>query len=288
MIDWIESILVQKNCSIEESLFLQTGSNDFWHSTILDQNKVPLSGGFGSSRMIARKIAIAEFLERSKYKEICLADDVTQKQWGIHLINSACGFAAGFTKPNTVHRSVCEAAERWVMSQWIDNHYFIDELPMKTLVSELDPVSRFMIEQFDEVRFFKKTVLVPFPLSQTMFQINVFQTMGLKDQGIFPGSSAQLGSSPWQHALLESFRHLLLVRNNFPIEKFPDNKIRFFSQNASVGIQAIEQAKIKQWPTPKVKFHKVDEFQNGQYFIARTILDGWTSWNEGPLERFLY
>lgn len=148
-------------------------------------------------------------------------------------------------------------------------------------------MSQYFVEQFDEVRFFKKDVAVP--VGSGFIKVEVGQTMALLGDGIFPGSSAQYtDGSLWQHSLLESYRHLLAVRNNPRTEKFPGNKVRYFAENAKVALKQIEAAQRADWPLPTICLHRCQSYLDGQYFVARTIIGGWRSWHEGPIERFLY
>lgn len=286
MINEIVKSLKSNNFIIEESLFFKGNKSEFWHSTVLDDNQNPVSAGFGSNLNMSRKIAISEFLERTFYHKIKAEQNNDKENWGLDIIPTACGFAAGFDRPNTIHRSIAEATERWVMSKWIDDGYYIREVPLSEINSELDEVSNFFMSYFDRVLFFEKDVVVN--LTGINFKIRVVQTMGLKGNGIYPGSSAQIENNIWQHALLESVRHLLLVKNNNPINRFPENKIRFFSNNSNLALNVISKAKITDWPIPKVLMHKSIGLENNSYFIARTILSGWNSWHLGPIERFLY
>lgn len=271
----------------QEALVPIQHDSQFWHCSILDEKSFPVSGGFGSTKNDARKIATAEFLERMNYYKICSSTD-QHKTWGLDLISTACGFAAGFHRENTILRSVAEAHERWVMSKWIDEDYLIEEISAEKVEKELDPASSFFASQFDKVLYFKKEIAVQLGEKWVTFEFG--QTMGLKDDGIYPGSSAQKsGGNLWQHALLETFRHFLAVQNNSHRgDVFPDNKVHFFSKNAQIALDQIYRTKKTKWPGTKINFHRCEHIEDGNYFFARTIVDGWRAWNQGPLERFLY
>jgi hypothetical protein len=288
MENFISTLLLQNECSLEESTLLNKSGSSYWHSTILNKSRTPLSGGFADDRMQARKIAVAEFLEREAFQKIFLSDESTRQAWGIDIINTACGFAAGFNLANTINRSINESVERWVMSKWIDDNLEIEELSFDSIKTILDPASLFFISYFEKVMFFKKTVVLF--INSKPVKISVAQTMGLTSHGIYPGSSAQIsGNNIWHHALLESFRHFLFVKNN-PASKnnFPDNKIRFFSMNKDIAIKQICGKKQSAWPIPQITLHNSKSYLEEKYFIARTIIAGWKPWNEGPIERFLY
>ena len=174
------------------------------------------------------------------------------------------------------------------MTETMPVKYYIEELSSELLEKNLDPISQFFIGHFDKVLYFKKEI--PVQIDEKWISLEIGQTMGLKDGGIFPGSSAQkTGGNLWQHSLLESFRHLLAVKNNPDRgDVFPDNKVHYFAKNAKAALDQIYQLKQKQWPLSQIKFHHCEHIEDGDYFIARTIVDGWTTWNRGPIDRFLY
>lgn len=269
---------------LEESEILTGTGNSYWHSSFLDTNGFPISGGFGPSKNVARQIATAEYLERKFYRTVRSQPDLSKK-WGCEIIPTACGFAVGFDKANTLRRSIYEAAERWVMSQWIDSGRYIERIECN---SELDEASTFFKSHFEETWFFKKNVRLH--IDNRVFEFDVVQTLGFLNGGVFPGSSAQsINGNLWQHALLESFRHLQAFNNNPPISKhFAYDRLMFFGKNARVAIDQIEAATNRSWPTPKIRFH-FSEFQNEKaFYVSRTIFDGWNSWHSGPISRFVY
>lgn len=266
---------------------LQASDSEFWQSTFLNSVGHPISGGFGRTRHEARKIACAEFLERKFHRELLQSAD-RGRSWGLDIIPTGCGFAVGFNAENTARRSIYEATERWVMSQWIDERKRIDRVPWAAVLQELDDASKYFVDAFDDIWFFKKTVTVL--VGSTIHRVDVALTMAFKDGGIFPGSSAQQSiGGIWQHSLLESYRHYLAAKNNpRSITSFPSNRVFYFAENADVAISQIEAAQDPNWPLPKVKFFRSESQLNGAYHVSRTILEGWESWHRGPIERFLY
>jgi hypothetical protein len=285
---YIASLLSKMSMTIEESLLFQVDGFEYWQSTVVDKDRFPLASGMANNREQARRIACAEFIERTTYFDLKKEDFATITKWGLDVHPTACGFAAGFDSTNVAHRSICEALERWVMSLWIDDHYYIEKLNEAKINDSVDPFSRFLVSHFDRIEYYLKTVIVPF---DSMFlQIQVGQTLGIKGKGVFPGSSAQIGDGNiWQHALLESYRHLMAVKNN-PIQgnQFPENRVRYFAENAETAFKAVNRAHKKDWPLPAVSVHQLMQVSGENIFVARTIFNGWKSWSEGPLDRFLY
>jgi hypothetical protein len=289
MSNFFIKILQDEKCRYEESNLREQAGIDYWHSTVLDQKQNPISGGFSESRSQARKIATSEFLERKTFREIASSSDEIRNLWGLNKIPTACGFACGFTLAGAIQRSLAEAVERWVASKWIDDDLYLKEILQSDLVPTFDPISVFLLSPFLETRFFRREVDVNF-YGQTI-SVAVAISIGLTPLGAFVGSSAQKkDGNIWQHALLESFRHFIAIKNNPPEQllTFPGNKVLFFSSNRQLAGDQIDRIKRDRWPDPKLSFHVHQAFGEGEYFVSRSILDGWSSWSEGPIDRFLY
>lgn len=288
LLETLRKFMRENGYKVQEFSIPGLDSMDTYHSCVVDKLGAPMSGGFGRDRGTARKIAIAEFIERLEVLKIRSSGELVQKEWGLDQIPTACGFAVGFNLHNTIYRSIGEALERWVISQWIDNGLHIAELIRPEIEAELDDSSRILIAQFEEVRYFSKSVLVA--VNDKLQEFRVTQTMAYFDGGIFPGSAVRkVNGSPWQHAILESYRNLLAFQNNSgPVDSFPANKVHFFARNRRIADQQIANAQKMSWPTPTISLHLNESRFGGEAFLARTIVDGWKPWNQGPLERFLY
>lgn len=283
MIDPIRE-LENENLVIEEFNLMANAGLEFWNSNILNSERISIAGGSGPTKDISRKIAFAEYLERSEFRRISESSKSERSQWGLDIIPTGCGFAAGFNLRNTIFRSIGEAVERWVMSKWIDDNFVIKKVKP---IRKLDPVSMWFHNQFDSIDYFKHETIVK--VDENFHQFFVGVTVAYKDGGVFIGSSAQFtGGTLWQHALLESYRHFLQFKNGVHTFEFPDNKIRFFAVNKEIAKNQIDKAKFEVWPLPSISFHTAAKIDTRNFYLARTIVAGWSSWSEGPLERFLY
>lgn len=286
MTEAVKKIFETEQLRLNESMvFPEAG--DYWQSTVLERDGFPVAGGFDRDRSRARKVAISELLERRTFSALRSSNVEVRRAWGLDTHPTACGFAGGFELEGALQRSMREAVERWVMSLWIDDHFKIAELTRYDVIDQLDPASRFFLDQFDDVRFFLKLVDVEYEGRD--YRVKVAQTIALKDGGVFPGSSAQaVDGNLWQHALLESYRHLLGHKFNPKRDAFPDRKVHYFAQNADAALGQIALADRVAWPKPIVKLRMITPMFEGKFFVVRTLLDGWKSWHEGSLERFLY
>ena len=277
------------HCGAETSLeeFRIDGNGQFcWHATIKDIDGVPLAGGFGSSQLEARSVAYSEFLERREFKAIKSDADLHQ-YWGIDLVPTGCGFAVGRDLYSTIIRSVGEAVERWVRSKWIDEHYKMHRLNPAQVKMSLDPVALALCREFNDVSFFEKEVAISF--SERFFRFKVGAVLAFEGAGVFLGAAVTPGHTKlWRHALVECYRSLLVSKNNTPTNSFPDNRVRFFGKNAEIGVAMIDRAVNDRWPTPRVLLHRSKMIEGGEYYLVRTLLDGWTSWHKGDEKRFLY
>lgn len=287
MLSNVSNFFNESGLKLEEFNLLREVGLDYWHTCILDASGKVISGGFGEGKSISRKIALSEYFERVKVKQLLAMGKSTYVEWGLDQIPTGCGFAVGFDENNVRLRSVGEAIERWVLSKWIDENFRITEISYEEVYAGLDPVSRWLSEQFDQVRFFEKDVIVLFDDEFHKFKIGI--TVGKKDGGAFLGSSAKISSANiWQHSLLESFRHVLIKMNSAPQKSFPDNRIRYFACNYNSAALQISCATKNTWSMPQISFHKLKFFDAENFFLARTIIRGWTSWHLGPTDRFLY
>ena len=288
MIQKIIAELELTGCKLIESSFFPESSSHYWQTTIVDKDQLPISSGFGENLLQSRKIAIAEYVERMTFNHFKKGDIATLKKWGFHLNSMACGFAVGFNLKNTILRSLYEGIERWVLSQWIDENRNMEQIPTATVFHSLDNVSKSIVGRFDEVLYFKKSAICNF--DNQYYKIDVGHVVGFKENGAYIGTSSQkTGGNLWQHALIESLRHFQMVKNNRPnVHKFPENRIRFFAENAQIAREKIDCKRNEIWELPKVIFHESQPLYDSECFIARTIVDGWRPWNEGPLDRFLY
>src|SRR3990167_4634158 len=107
---------------LEEAPIVDEKANTIgWHSSVLNLEKNALSSGCAETREVARRIAIAEAIERAMFKRMLASPQA--KEFCLDQIPSSSGFAVGFEKEATAFRSLCEAVERWAWSQWIDERY---------------------------------------------------------------------------------------------------------------------------------------------------------------------
>ena len=264
---------------LEESPLKTAGDIQAWQVTAFDKNNSPNGSGFAKDLEAARKIAVAEFIER-KFVQV-LRQSPDRDQWRLQTNPTSCGFAAGYDPLNTKIRSVGEALERWALSQWMDFNCPLDaisNLPSSSVNSQL-------LKSFDELKSFKKDFVVRIDNSLISFELCVL--VAFKDSGAYMGCAVRNTiEEAFAHSLVEAQRHLIISQQDRNFELFPYNRIKYFSSNKAVAIKLLESSKIGIWPLPQIDFQK--EYHNDLFCICRTILKDWVRWELGPENKLLY
>lgn len=273
---------------IEESPILDRDSIIGWHVTTFDKAG-PLGGGFGTVKELARRIAIAESAERlliPKIKKENLADE-----FGLDQFPTSCGFAAGFDELATRQRAISEGIERWAWSKWIDEGYLVPEL-MNYSKMDLPPLSYFLVNQFDSVKYFTKEInsqsftKFGFP-ERCIFSV----VLGIKEDGIFPGSRVSAKNEDlWQHPLLEAWRHYVIFSNfkNDKKEIFPFGRIEFFGNNKDKALKQLNHAKNVNWNLPEISVLRKFDTKIENLFLWRCLMKNYIGWHDGDETRFVY
>lgn len=255
-----------------------------WHSIAIG-DKGPLGARLSIDKNIARRIAVAETLERKIFDE-CISSP-SASELGLPSNPSTCGFAVGFEDSPTRLRSLCEAVERWAWSQWIDEGFELSRA--LTSHKELPPLGQSLANLFDEVLFFKinlDTSLIP---NSPILYFGV--AIGVTSVGVFPGS--RVGSTEtelWEHSLIECWRHLVISKdtnlNHGAV--FPFQRIKFFAKNKALAFEKINAAKNPDWRRPKLRLQRQVGHSYPNVFCYRSLIYDYLGWEVGNVERFVY
>lgn len=272
---------------IEEAYIDFEGERIGWHSTCFGNESVALGSGYSSVRDEARRIAIAETLERAFFKRIVFSPE--SSEFLIPEYPTSCGFAAGFHWGSTQFRSLCEAVERWALEQWIDEDCPFDEIRKGDL--RLSVLAEFFAASFCDLLFYRKELSVDYDGKLVPLVCGV--VVGLTESGAYIG--ARVSSSEddiWTHPLIEAWRHKKIFEKvqDTPPDALSEvrRKIQFFGRNRDVALAQVANTKHGTWAIPKVRLKK--EYKTGipGIFVWRHLIDGFKGWQLGPLERFLY
>lgn len=262
----------------EESPVEVEGQVLAWQSTAVLKSGRPLASGFRRTRDEARRVACAEFIERSFMLRTAQED---LAGWALDKYPSACGLAAGFEREKTCMRSIVEAVERWVMTRWILGQQAI--LEVQPCLGELE---RHLLKDFSELKAFKVTV--PVKIFDQFVLVHVAILLAFTTQGVFPGSNATTDIDElWAHAAVEVYRHWRTYKNGVDWKIFPYDRLFYFAEHRDAALSQIPKPAVADWPIPESVFFREHEIEDG-IFVARTIMKGFTSWVDGPTDQFLY
>ncbi len=257
-----------------------------YHVNCLDKKSGLRGSGYAQSIATAKKKAFVELNERGFYSQI-RTDEAKRKAWGLDFDDSCSGFAAGYSQANVIRRALHEASERWALSKWMDGGMALPHAD-DTLLSE---ASKKIAAHFSSYSLYRQAVMFSLNGYPVVSQIAV--ALAWTSEGVFAGYGAKPNfSDAVDHAFVESMRNHLIHKNQIRRSSFPYNRIHFFAMNRHVGERAIQtqshtpRQTQTNWPTPTLKVLKVERF--GEIWLARAIFDGWTPWQLGPIERFLY
>ena len=145
------------------------------------------------------------------------------------------------------------------------------------------------MKQFEDIKLYEKDLVIQY--GDVFIKYKIGFSIAMSANGVFPGSGyfqSELNNKMWEHCLIESLRHKLVYLNTKPTNLFPDNKVRFFAENKNIALERIEKSTKLEWPAPKIILHEWTELSDSDAYVCRTIVDGWVSWNKGPIDRFLY
>jgi hypothetical protein len=252
-----------------------------------DNEGNPFSGGTHRLADTALRIAIAEAFERSLFDRIN-DDSGLSKALLIDQFPSTSGFAAGFNSNRTRFRSFCEGLERWAWSQWIDGESYI---PQVHRPDKLSPLSIHLLESFNQVLWFQKTIPVLFLNKEILLKFSV--VIGLHGEGVFPGSRV---SGPdddfWEHGLIEAHRNFVNASKYSHIFKSSNDiiskRIYHFSINGKTALTQINAARSVKWKDPDIRlFREVDTKVPGVY-LWRCLFSDYIGWHLGDENRFVY
>lgn len=264
---------------LQESYLGSEPLDGFWQVTALEKNGEPLGSGFAKNLSAARKIAVAEFIERQFVLD--LRNSSEAEKWRLDHHPTACGFAVGFDPLNTQIRSIAEALERWALSKWMDDGCYLEKERREVCSHEGVKV----LGEFDDCFVFKKEFFVNIGKICTSFHLCVLAAT--RGNGSFMGSAVRTNfSDALTHSLMEAYRHYIISKQDRNFNIFPYNRILYFARNIGVAMGKIHSKKNNEWPHPILDFQR--SYRNELFCVSRTIFKDWMPWERGPIDRMLY
>lgn len=239
--------------------------------------------GFAQDVHLAKAKAFSEMVERYMVSELA-SDPKAAHSWRLDFDPSCSGFAVGFNKDRTLWRSICEATERFVVSKWID-----EDLPLSRLRTTPHQHIALGFKPTGIEEWYGFYVELPVQLGDRVVILNSAVMSATTKRGIFCGYATRLDlDEAIEHAIVEAMRNLSIFRNQAARDFFPFDRIWYFGENKEFGLRKILKNSTfekSRWPTPLIKFSRADRFED--IWLARTIFDGWTPWQLGPIDRFI-
>ena len=278
---------------VEQSIQTKDHEKVGWHCYAYLKNGVCIGNGTHARKEIARRIAIAECLERAVFYKMC-KDVKKQEVKDVFLLKghpTTCGFAVGFKDENTKWRAVCESLERWAWSKWIDEHFFLPEISVPSgLFSQLSNTLRI---PFDRIQCYQKKMTLFIEKKLLSLNFNVF--LGFKDKGVFPGSRVTPEQEDqWDHCVIEAWRNC----NNFEMyqRKSPPpprgnsiiDRIMYFGENAQKAMESIACSKQEKWPSPQMELLRPFSVPEDAFYVWRCLMKDYVPWDQGSKDRFVY
>jgi hypothetical protein len=158
---------------------------------------------------------------------------------------------------------------------------------------ELNELSKFLASSFSKILFFERTISANIDGTNSELKLGI--AICLTDNGVFPGSRVtSLTDSPWEHALVEAHRNLMISRKLQHKEleglDWIESRILYFSKNKDSALDQIPVYNLqdeKQWPIAQLKTIKKMEAFPG-VFICRSLCDNFIPWHLGSVDRFVY
>lgn len=262
-----------------------------WHSYLDCGDWSSFSGGTHTNRITARRIALAEALERITIKPLV---DSPSPDFLFDEFPSSSGCAGGFNRSKARFRAHCEGLERWAWSQWIDKGFYINEISKQAVT--LSPLAKSLETNFDQVLYFEK-IFGNMELQTSKTDLCIKIVVGIADKGAFPGSRVCLLSEDgWTHALIEAHRHFDMAKQfhlggNLALrsDDWYLNRVVYFSTHAERALAQINNAKQIGWDEPIKRLSiEIPSICPSHFFLHRTLFNDFIPWNRGPKDRFVF
>ena len=285
MITWVRTIEPKFAQFQEAAIFSVAGDVVGWHATAVSFDGRALGSGCHSDRDTARRIALAEMLERAVFGSLLSSQQ--SHRLLLEEFPSTSGFAAGFDSQATRRRAICEAHERWAWSKWVDDGYALTELRVLPKFSEF---ARSLLAVFEEVRLWTGEFLAADSTGLDGKTLKFGVLLGFKEGGVFPGSRVALSQDDiWDHAAVEAWRHFHLTRvRSEPPKDIIQERAHYFAHNAQYALSAIAKSTPRAWPTPKMRLIAEVQLETDRFSLWRALCSDFTPWHLGSDRRFVY
>lgn len=273
---------IPKFKEIQESAVVNDGRILGYSASAVLTDGYCIGSGFSIDSHVAKKIALSEALERKIVFDLSSSLNVEDK----YLLNeypSTCGFSVGLDIGSTKQRAIAEAVERWLVSKWIDDHYFLPE--QKIDYHSLTPIDKFFSAQFVKIKYYTHQCNLAVD-SETLI-VNSIIAIGLTEKGAFYGGKSAINQTPSvTSALVEAWRHLKLSETHTQSTELV--VVKHFSQHKELALAQIEMAVKTDWPQPKIRLLTEIPTEVDGYFCFRCLCENFKGWHGQDINRFIY
>ena len=276
-----------------------------WHCYAYSKDGFSYSGGTHREREMARRIAIAECLERATYHTIAQSQDKQdgedlRKELLMDTYPSTIGFAVGFKREGAKLRALGEGLERWAWSKWIDDGYLLPQV--EAFPSSFSDLAKVLLSVFEDIAFYQKRFLLK-TNEHAMIPLNFNLLLGFKGKGVFPGSRVTTPyEDQWEHATIEAWRtwnnfHLIKKKKlTYDKKSWLTKRIMYFGEHREEAKKIIASCQNRHWPSPEIQLLKevplskelFKEDGKKSFFVWRCLMKNFLSWHKGGENRFVY
>lgn len=254
-----------------------------YESIFYTRNGHAIGGGISEDKELARRIAVAETLERGLFRKLS-NDKVLRPIFHLDQIDSTLGFACGFEKEKTAYRSYCEALEKWALSKVIDENFGVDEVS-----PALSNLAKTFIKEFRDQFFYQKKFLLKMPFDINPIELVFTLFVGCTEQGAFPGSAVTSNvDDQFTHAVCEAWRNFQNFKLNDGNEtNILDRRLNYFGIHKQAGLNQVLKSQQKDWPNPEVELFQEYQTKIENVYLFRTLMKDFIPVSSGPVDRFV-
>jgi hypothetical protein len=273
---------------VEEAPLATAGGPTFaWHATAMGAAGEPLGSGMARTRTLARQIAIAEAIERAVARRLA---QMEASAWALDRYPSTCGFAVGQAAESARRRAICEAVERWIWEQWIEEGAEVPEVDPQVVLG--NSLVRLLLEPFQSLRCFSLSLAAPSELAGATLRFAAIVAFG--SGGAFAGSRVAVEDheeDPWEHAAIECRRNLIVASGeatSWAGRNFIEARVRHHARDAADALEALARQRRPTILAPRLSLLREGRDLGFGWRVARAVCAGLRGWHVGDERRFVY
>jgi hypothetical protein len=269
---------------LQENIIEDFGNIVGYKSIFYTTDGKAIGGGTSENKDLARRIAVAESLERGLYRKLSL-DPILRKKFKLETVDSTLGFACGFEREKTAYRSFCEGIEKWALSKVIDDKLSL----IKVFPKITAPIALKLLRNFQELHFYQKKITTLLPIDNRPIDLVFTLFVGCTEQGAFPGSQVvSIKEDQFSHSIIEAARNFENFKQNNGSEKnILDQRLNYFGYNKQFALNQIKYNENDIWPNLQVDLFQEYSTEIKDTYLYRTLMKNFIPVSEGTFSRFI-